>query len=715
MCKTDICRRLLLWSCRLGAVALYLVVATTCSSRPPGESSLARSLAAGSIHSTEPATRVLPPNEQHFADHQRRWAWSGPGTRSFRWQLPPAAGRLILPCATPSGVTVVIEDLGAGFIARRGPFAEGWHDLSLDLPAAARERDLHLSFEGCPDETVDPQACAWGNARFVVESKKTKDLNLLFILVDTLRFDALGAYGSHNATPIIDSLAHEGILFEKMYAQSSWTLPSVSSLVTGLWPSESPGWTGPIRSVSPAATPIAEVLRQSGFTTGAFVANPVLEDRYYGRGFDSWWGSPPENSVFTPASEVASRAISWLGTHQTDRFFLYLHLMDPHDPYAPPERRGGDDPSLWPGQPDPAYLGQVPMPSATEVDGWHALYEEEVAYVDREIGRVLATLEPEVRARTIVVVTSDHGEEFLEHGFLKHGLTLFEEVIRVPFIISSPGILPAGFRIHEVARLVDALPTLLDLLSVKAEPQLENSWAGVSLAAAIRREKPMPALVAMGETFAQGPLRWYANDGKRKVILFNKGFRMPGEMPVLEFPGRWVAENTPSAASYSFTDDQPWDQIKEPPSDDDFVWARTLAAQYAAGRSGGLWAVVRGQGTGSRLGLLLSSRPLFALQISPIFWPETDHFVTRSDGLYIDILDDGVPRALLVSDMSDARFQTVQLSALDSGLAFMRKKPTSEPAPGIYWWKESVSTSSPEADAEAKETLSRLRALGYVK
>lgn len=699
-----------------GVLAFAALAALACSPRPPGETSLRQSLRADDPYPAVPVDAALEAVEEQTADHQRRWGWSAPeGLLSFRWSLSSAPGRLLLPCATAPGVTVVLEDPASGFEARHGPLAEGWHDLEFDLPAARKGRDLLLRFEGCPTAPETTSPCAWGDARFRTGPETRVEPNLLFVLVDTMRFDALGAYGSRNRTPVFDSLARDGVLFERMYAQSSWTLPSVSSLVSGLWPSESPGWTGPIRSVAPSATPLAEILRGAGFTTAAFVANPVLEDRYYGRGFDTWWGSPPEDSVFTPAPELSSRAISWLGTHQRDRFFLYLHLMDPHDPYAVPDRREGNDPSRWPGHPDPAFLGQAPMPSATEVAHWRELYDEEVAFADREIGRVLAALDPEVRARTIVVVTSDHGEEFLEHGFLKHGLTLFEEVVRVPFVIAWPGALNAGVRIPEVARLVDAVPTLVDLLSVRVEETLRRSWAGASLAAAVRGEVPMPSLVAMGETFAQGPLRWYATDGQRKVVLFNRGFRMPGEMPVLEHPGRWVAESTPAMAAYRFTDGEPWDKALEPPPAADLAWGRALAAHYAAGRSGGLWAVVRGEGSGARLRLLLESRPTSALHVSPLFWPDGDLLEPRPDGLLLDLLDDGIPRALLVSEEPGDRLQAVQVSSLDGSLRLIRERPPFDPAPGIYWWKEHASAGSTTAEAEAKETLSRLRALGYIR
>jgi arylsulfatase A-like enzyme len=641
------------------------------------------------------------------ADNQRRWAWRGDGAGRFEWRLPGSAGELRISCAGPAGRRVRIRDVISGEEQLSPPLAAGWNDLDFALEPARGSRQLEVGLAGCPEGEV----CGWGDIRFepTRRARREEPLNLLFVLIDTTRFDAIGAYGSRNSTPIIDGIARQGVLFERMYAQCSWTLPSVSSLLTGRWPNESPGWRLG-KSVPDSAIPLAELLQIGGFHTAAFVANPLLtEEAGFGRGFETFWGSPLSDSVFTPAEAVAERASGWLATHQSERFFMYLHFMDPHDPYAPPARRPRPG-QPWPGTSDPAFLGAAPFPDRPTLASWHELYEEEVAYVDGQLGRVLGSLAPEVRERTAIVVTADHGEEFLEHGFLKHGVTLFDEVVRVPFVMSVPKRVTAPSRVPELARLVDVVPTLIDLLAVNVPSATRASWAGVSLAPAITGHAPMPRLITQGETFGWGALRWYVSDGRSKVVFYNPGFRIP-KTSADPFTKHWIEANTPREAVYQIADAAPWDRRIEPPPPSDLSWARELAGRYGVGRAEGLWVLVRGLGKGERFTVELDLPSRETVGVIPLFWRPDETFETASGRMTLHLLDDGVPRIALLAGATAEMATSLRVSSSLLPGSQWSRRPGADRSPGVYWWWQEPP-SRVRSDEEL-EALKRLHALGY--
>lgn len=291
--------------------------------------------------------------------------------------------------------------------------------------------------------------------------------------VDTLRADRLGAYGDvEAATPRFDALAASGVLFENASASVPLTLPSHSSLFTGRWPHALGIRTNARAVLDAGETTLAELLAAEGHSTAAFVASFVLARRFgLDQGFelydDRLDGENPLRSFASeiPGDRVLDRFEPWL--RQLDGgapFFAWLHLYDPHQPWSPPgdlATRFADDP-----------------------------YRGEVAFVDRQIGRVLDLLEETGRTReTLVVVTSDHGEGFGEHGEVGHGYFAYEEHLRVPLVLAQPGALPEGLRVEPRVRLVDLLPTLSDLLDLP----LPNDLDGESFAASVLGEAAGPA------------------------------------------------------------------------------------------------------------------------------------------------------------------------------------------------------------------------------
>ena len=312
--------------------------------------------------------------------------------------------------------------------------------------------------------------------------------NLVLVTIDTLRADHLDLYGYQRKTaPNLREFAAGGTVFETSISQAPATQLSMASMFTGLWP-----WSHEdIASPRPAGAPflrsgfatLAERLAANGLDTGGFVANPALRaDEGYAQGFRHWDQSAA--STASGAIEgVLEPALAWLAEAR-EPFFLWLHAMDPHHPYAAPELAPWEDPGdpvfarfleRWSAMPvadQTARLGGVGEGEALD-PGEHEFlvgrYDAEIRHADQGLARLFAAL----RARgaddgnTLVVVTADHGEEFLDHGGMLHSHSLFDELLHVPLVVRGPGV-PAGLRVVEQVRGVDVAATLLDAAQVPA-------------------------------------------------------------------------------------------------------------------------------------------------------------------------------------------------------------------------------------------------------
>ena len=380
-------------------------------------------------------------------------------------------------------------------------------------------------------------------------SESARRPDILLIVVDTLRFDRLGAYGYGRPTsPEIDSrLAARGVLVQSAYAQAPWTLPSMASMHSGRRAEEMLDDKGQPSGIPEPVATLAERLQAGGYSTAAFVANPTMHrGNGFAQGFDTFETAPYEiASMSRHADDINGKALPWLRRMEAERgrppYFLYLHYLDPHDPYENSDivdgksaffpdyagkLRGGDVHGL--------YLGTVeldPRPAEREQDlrQLAALYDSEVRYVDRHIGEVLAALPEERLESTLIVLTADHGEELFDHGGFKHGETLYEELIHVPLIFRWDGRLPAGARLEGTVRLLDLMPTFLSAAGIgaaggtvaPAEPENARPRQGVDLLPALSGGK-MPELPAFARHFAGGPLRLARIAGGRKEILFDR-------------------------------------------------------------------------------------------------------------------------------------------------------------------------------------------------
>jgi len=278
--------------------------------------------------------------------------------------------------------------------------------------------------------------------------------------MDTTRADRIACYGYERIrTPIIDGLADQGVLFENAYAQAVMTLPSHTSIMSGHVPPAHGVRINGSAIVRPEVETLAEILKAAGFATGATVSAMVLDSMFgLDQGFDYYDDNVPESGshdVFfsqRPAGEVTDAALAWLNTARAGRWFLWAHYFDPHTPLNPPS----------------------PFREQYGPRG----YEGEIAYMDSEIGRLLEGVrEAGAADRTIVVLVGDHGEGLRDHGEMTHGVFLYNEITRVPLVISVPGFISEPRRVKSVVRTTDIMPTILDLLRLPSRPSLD----GVSL------------------------------------------------------------------------------------------------------------------------------------------------------------------------------------------------------------------------------------------
>jgi arylsulfatase A-like enzyme len=310
--------------------------------------------------------------------------------------------------------------------------------------------------------------------------------NVLLISVDTLRADRLSLYGyPRDTSPNLRRLARDGVVFKRALSPGTWTLPGHAAMLTGLFP----GRLGALdigATLPEDAVTLAERLREAGYRTGAVVANVSVLDRGVGwsQGFDFYDDTPRQRLRYTtslqlalwslpkPYARLTSRArtadainavaLEWLATDRRTPFFLFINYMDTHHPYMPPDEYL----DRFPGR---RTVVIDPLPDLTrrprgltqrETEHYRALYDASIAYVDHEIGRLLGTLAVAGRLEdTLVIVTSDHGEFFGEHGLFQHAVGPYEEVHRVPLVIRYP-----GRRRHGVVdgwvQLVDVFPSV---------------------------------------------------------------------------------------------------------------------------------------------------------------------------------------------------------------------------------------------------------------
>jgi choline-sulfatase len=321
--------------------------------------------------------------------------------------------------------------------------------------------------------------------------------NILLYVVDTMRADALHCYGNSAVhTPAMDGLASAGIRFTRAYANASWTRASMGSLLTGQYPSTH-GAVGRSDALRAGIPTLASQLAAAGYQTAAIISNPNIGATFgFATGFGAFvelFDPHPQRNVVLPeeliarADTVVDRTIAWLHQRSDAPFFLLVFTVDPHTPYTPPAPYN----TLY----DPDYTGTVDgsfrslfglallgrVPPEREIRHLLALYHGEVTFNDAQLGRLLGEVDRlDLRRDTLVVLTSDHGEEFYEHGQRDHGHSLYEELIRVPLIMRWPGMIPPGTVFPGVVQLADLYPTLLRFAAAPAPTNASRDLAEVA-------------------------------------------------------------------------------------------------------------------------------------------------------------------------------------------------------------------------------------------
>jgi len=337
---------------------------------------------------------------------------------------------------------------------------------------------------------AEPAASAQTNeAAAAAQSEAAGPPNICLIVIDTLRADHVSCCGyERETTPNIDRLAAEGWLFTNNKSQSSYTRTSMTSMFTSRWTSDanllpSPGSEDDDRV-------LAEILAENGYVNVAVQANPQMrEDWGYARGFrmyrmempegptisldGNWWlAKADRNYFYADAARVADVFEEVIANRGHRRLFVYVHFMDPHEPYMPPEAHQvfTEDP-LDAGAAAAVSGDFITRKDAGLRESALALYDGEIRFADRAVGRMVETLKKRgIYDRTAIIIAADHGEEFLEHGGTRHSNGLYEEVIHTPLVVRIPGEKPAVC--DRLTRNVDIAPTILRIAGIK------DPWPG---------------------------------------------------------------------------------------------------------------------------------------------------------------------------------------------------------------------------------------------
>jgi len=316
-----------------------------------------------------------------------------------------------------------------------------------------------------------------------------KDFNIVLITIDTLRADHLSCYGYQRKTsPNIDNIARKGILYTNAIATSPWTSPSMASIMTSLYPISHGVKHGFIKSgkvykqeiLNEEIDTLAEILKNHGYTTFGAVANVhMVKELGFAQGFDYYYCED-----FDDASVINDVIFSWKDKiKKSKKFFLWVHYFDPHDYYHARSPWINDYAAeLWIGNTDLSKKTMVELKKLIPIfekkmsalEYLIALYDSEISYVDYHIGHLIYKLE--LDKSSLIIITSDHGEEFLDHGSLGHSHTLYQELIRVPLIIK----LPFNFKdyvnkvVDESVSIIDIMPTILGLLGITAPSEIKG-------------------------------------------------------------------------------------------------------------------------------------------------------------------------------------------------------------------------------------------------
>lgn len=408
-----------------------------------------------------------------------RVALVAPAGSRYRFRLRPIANHRFRTAVgrawpesegPPLGFTVRVDPDGEGIevaaeSAPPEPSAR-WREVAIDLDRwADMEIELELRVEaataGGAIAAASPVGVvgAWELPRLVpaatAENPARPRPNIIWISVDTLRADRLGAYGyRHGSTPSLDRFAERGLRFDWAISQAPWTRPSHRSMLTGLYPGARAGLVSPM---------IGVLLHGAGYRTFAMTGAGQLDSSFgFDQGFETY-------RVFDWIHEPAA-TVEWIDSRAGGPFFAFLHTYETHEPYTHPALAAGLPPGRISGEFSKALWNRWDKVLSEEEKRYaSALYDGDIAYTDGRLGELFEALEKRnLMASTLIVLTSDHGEQFWEHGSWGHGQNVYDHQIRVPLLVHLPPALgfAAGRAIEAQVELIDLYPTVLDLAGV---------------------------------------------------------------------------------------------------------------------------------------------------------------------------------------------------------------------------------------------------------
>ncbi|MCB9615058.1 MAG: sulfatase [Sandaracinus sp.] len=477
---------------------------------------------------------------------------------AFTWYAEiPEGGKLAFGAgqegqAGGTGRVYVTAEGGERQKVWEGALTNAWSGQTVDLSSYAG-KIVQIRFEA---EGGQGRA-AWAEPRIMRRRAEVADVgqarNVVVVLVDTLRASKLKTWNpqSRVRTPAVDALASEGVVFERGNSTENWTKPAVAAVLTGLHPMDH-GARTQSAVLSDRALMVSEHFKSNGFKTAMLCANGYVSDRFgFDQGWDRYVNYIRENQN-SDSSNVFEQAGAWVTENKDDRFFLYVHTIDPHVPYDPGDEFLSmyDSRSDYEGPVRPRMTGELLVQAkanppqvtfnASDMRRLEALHDGEISQHDHHFARFIQTLKDQgLYENTAIVFVADHGEEFREHGSFGHGHSVYEELLHVPLIVRAPGV--SARRVSTRVSTIDVPATIVELAGLPAMPNT-FSRSLVPLMAGGTRSGPE---VAMAEFLDErrviyaGQYKFFVR-GNLTASMFDLGTD-PGEQNQLEVSAHPIA------------------------------------------------------------------------------------------------------------------------------------------------------------------------------
>ncbi len=419
-------------------------------------------------------------------------------TFTYRLQVPKGDAKLALSfggkvAGGKVSVSVEADKMAKKVLLDKDAPAGSWEDAVLDMKAfSGQVVELKLKAAGT---WAEGQSVAFAQPGLFVPNHKDESIaatgsgeaarNVVVYLIDTLRYDKIGAYNKKSSvpTPHLDAFAKDSTLYESAYDTENWTKPSTATILTGLYP-ETHGAKTDTAKLPKSATMVSEHLKKNGFKTGSFIANGYVSDAFgFDKGWDHYTNYIRERKV-TDAGKLVDDSLGWIDKNKGERFFAYIHTIDPHVPYSAPgewkekffkgKYEGKIRPQATGNQLADIKTGKMEL-NKTDKRYLEALYDGEIAYNDNEFGRLIKGLKDRgVYDNTLVIVLVDHGEEFWDHGSVGHGHSVYEELVHTPMLVRYPAQTARGRRLPHVISVADMAPTMVDVLGLPPMEGIEG-------------------------------------------------------------------------------------------------------------------------------------------------------------------------------------------------------------------------------------------------